>query len=43
MSGIYSIELFVVAFRTGSSGQVLVFSIHIMITVCVNTILMSCD
>ena len=42
MSGIYNIVLFVVAFRTGSSGQVL-FSIHIMITVCVNTISMSCD
>ena len=25
MSGIYNIELFVVAFRTGSSDQVLVF------------------
>ena len=25
MSGIYNIGLFVVAFRTGSSGQVLVF------------------
>ena len=43
MSGIYNIGFFVVAFRTGSSGQVLVFSINIMITVLVNKISMSCD
>ena len=44
MSGIYNIGLFVMAFPTGSSGQVLVFfAIHTMITVRANTILMSCD
>ena len=44
VSGIYNIGLFVMAFQTGSSGQVLfVFYIHIMITVRVNAISMSCD
>ena len=46
MSGINNIGLFVVAFRTGSSGQVLVFFYThnlILITICVNTISISCD
>ena len=42
MSGIYNIVLFMKTFRTWSNGQVL-FTIHIMITVRVNTISMSCD
>ena len=39
MSSIYNIGLFVMAFRTGSSDQVLVFfyTHYIMITVCANT------
>ena len=42
MSGIYNIGRFVVAFRTGSSGQVLVF-FYTHNDNSVNTISMSCD
>ena len=43
MSGILNVVLFVIAVQTGSSGQVFVFFIQIMMTVRVNTISMSCD